>query len=283
MRKRNFIIKLFSYIFLTIVLIFAVFPVFYTMIGSLKGNTEVLVHPERVLPQEPTLENFKIIFSDERFDFWRMIWNSTYYTLFSVTSALILSAVAGYVFERSDFPGKKLFFTVFSSLMFIGMGSITIYPQFEILSKLNLATSLWGLIVMHFFSIGIVNIYLVRGYIRMLPKELDEAAEIDGCGFAGIFFRIILPLLKPIMATIGILAFKASWNDYLMPTMFTLTRPEQRTLMVGIAALKTSSEGAASWNIMLAGSTIAIIPVLIAYAVGNKHFVNGMAAGAVKG
>ena len=101
--------------------------------------------------------------------------------------------------------------------------------------------------------------------------------------FFRTFISIIFPLLKPIIATIGILAFQSSWNEYLLPTLFTLTRPEQRTLIVGVVALKSSGEAASSWNLMLAGSAIAIIPVLIAYAFGNKYFIQGIASGAVKG
>ena len=136
---------------------------------------------------------------------------------------------------------------------------------------------------MSFFGIKITNVFLVRGFINSLPKALDEAAAIDGCSYIGIFFRIILPLLKPIMATIGIFAFTSAWNDYLMPTLFTISTPHERTLTVGIMALKNSGNAAANWNLMLAGATIALIPILIAYAFANKHFVDGLAAGAVKG
>ena len=113
--------------------------------------------------------------------------------------------------------------------------------------------------------------------------ELDEAAKIDGCGFVGIFAKIIFPLLKPILATIAILTFQGSWNDYLSPLIFTMSKPEQRTLIVGIVQLKSTGEAAASWNLMLAGTTIALIPVLIAYIFANRYFVEGIAAGAVKG
>jgi len=99
----------------------------------------------------------------------------------------------------------------------------------------------------------------------------------------GIFGRIIFPLLKPILATIAILTFQGSWNDYLNPLIFTMSKPEQRTLIVGIVQLKSTGEAAASWNLMLAGTTIALIPVLIAYIFANRYFVEGIAAGAVKG
>ena len=151
--------------------------------------------------------------------------------------------------------------------------SITVYPMFEILNLIHLNKSLWGLIIIKALGIPIVNIYLVKGYIETLPREMDEAAKIDGCGFTTIFFRIILPLLKPILATIAILAFNGSWNEYLMPTIFTISNPSQQTLMVGINAMKTSGESASNWSVMLAAAMLAFIPVLIAYVIGNKHFV----------
>ena len=123
----------------------------------------------------------------------------------------------------------------------------------------------------------------MKGYVESLPYAVDEAAKIDGCSFFQTFVHIIAPLLKPILATIAILQFKGSWNEYLYPTIFTLTEPNQRTLMVGLMALKNSGEAATSWNLMLTGSTIALIPVLVAYSVGNKYFVKGISAGAVKG
>ena len=167
--------------------------------------------------------------------------------------------------------------------MFINMGGITIYATFNVLKAVHLTQSLSSLVIMKLFGVPIINIYLVRSYVKTLPYELDEAAKIDGCDFIGIFFRIIAPLLLPLFATIGLLAFQTSWNDYIMPTIFTISRPEQRTLIVGIMALKNSGENAANWNLMLAGSVVAIVPILIVYIFANKYFVKGMVAGAVKG
>ena len=195
----------------------------------------------------------------------------------------LTSSVCAYVFERGQFFGKKVIFTMFSSLMFISLGSITVYPLFDILNVVHLNRSLWGLIVIKMLGIPIVNIYLVKSHVKTLPKELDEAAMIDGCSFVGIFFRIIAPLLKPIVATVAILSFQSSWNEYLMPTIFTLANPSQRTLMVGVVALKNSGNSASSWNLMLAGSMVALLPVLVAYAFFNRYFVSGLTAGAVKG
>ena len=275
--------KIFIYAFLSVVGIITIIPILYTVMASFKTNMEIMAHPESLFPINPTLENYKLAWSSDVFNIKRMTWNSIYYTLICVSVTLISSAMGGYVFARADFYGKKFLFAAFSSLMFISLGTMVVYPMFDVLRIFGLTKSLWGLIVVKIFGVNIVNIFLVRSYVRTLPIALDEAAEIDGCGFVGRFFRIIAPLLKPIIATIGILSFNGSWNEYLMPTIFTMGRAEQRTLIVGVVALKSSGEAAASWNLMLAGTTVALIPVLIAYVIGNKYFVSGLTAGAVKG
>ena len=212
-----------------------------------------------------------------------MLLHSIYYTLVCVFANILTSTMSGYVFARGKFRGKGFWFAAFSMLMFFSMGSVTIYPTMDILNFLHIPKNLHGLVAVKLFSVNIMNIYLVRSYVVSLPKELDESAEIDGCNFITIFFKIIAPLLKPIMATIGVLAFQASWNDYLMPMIFTLGAPHQRPLVVGLVALSKSGEAAASWNLVLAGTTISLIPVLVAYGFGNRFFISGLSAGAVKG
>ncbi len=283
MKKQTLVGNIITYVIVIIVAVVAMFPLIYTVASSFKTNAEILAFPERIFPQKPSFENYITAWNSEDFNIRQMFWNSTYYTVICVFVTLVTSTMAGYVFARGVFPGKKLVFSVFSATMFISLGTITVYPLFDILTAINLNKSLWGLILVKIFSISIVNIYLARSFIKTIPNSLDEAAIIDGCSFISIFFRIILPMIKPITATIGILAFQSSWNEYLMPSIFTMAVPAQRTLTVGVVALKNSGDGAASWNLMLAGSTVALIPVLIAYSIGNKYFVSGMTAGAVKG
>lgn len=283
MKSKNKVIAIISYAILSIIAFITLVPIIYCVMSSFKSNMEIMVSPENLIPEVFTLENYKEIFSSEDFNVLRMLWNSTYYTLFSVVVSLVSSAVCGYVYARGNFKGKKWIFAVFSSLMFINMGTITIYPKFQILSLVHLNRSLFGLMALKFFGIPIVNMYIVRGYIASIPKELDEAARIDGCDYFGIFVRVIAPLLTPILATIGILSFQASWNEYLMPSIFTMGIPEQTPLIAGIVALKTSGGAASQWNLMFAGTAVAIIPVLIAYCFANKYFVQGITAGAVKG
>lgn len=281
--KRNLADTIITLFVLVIVTLITLFPLVYTVASSFKTNAEILAYPERIFSLNPTWDNYKTVFRSDSINIMRMTWNSLYYTIFSVIVVLITSSVSGYVFSRGEFKFKKTIFTIFSSLMFLSFGSVTLYPKFDILTALHLNKSLFGLIVLKCFGIPIVNMYLVRGYVNTLPKELDESAKLDGCSFTGTFFRIIAPLLKPILATVGILTFQNTWNEYLLPAIFTAGLPEQQPLIVGITSLRTSGEAASSWNLMLAGTTIAVIPVLFAYAFGNKYFVAGLANGAVKG
>lgn len=283
MRLTNRIWKMISYIILGTFALITLVPLIYCILSSFKTNMEIMVSPANIIPRRFTFNNYVEIFQSKDFNVLRMLWNSTYYTLFSVAVNLISSAVCGYVYARGNFKGKKWIFAVFSALLFINMGTITIYPKFQILSIVHLNRSLFGLMALKFFGIPIVNMYLVKGYIQSIPKELDEAARIDGCDYLEIFVRIIAPLLTPILATIGILAFQASWNEYLMPSIFTMGIPEQTPLIAGIVALKTSGGAASQWNLMFAGTVVALIPILIAYCVANRYFVQGITAGAVKG
>lgn len=283
MKRDRFTTKVSSYLILSIFLLIAVFPLFYTISASFKTNAEILSDPALLLPKKPTFQNYVQVWHSDVFDFKNMLKYSTYYTVVCVVITLLSSTMGGYVFARGEFRGKKFWFIAFTMLMFFSMGSVTIYPSLDILNILHIPKSLHGLLFIKIFSINTVNIYLVRSYVISLPKALDESAMIDGCSFIGIFFRIVVPLLKPLMATLGILAFQNSWNDYLLPMIFTLGTPQQRPLIVGLVALSKSGESAANWNLILAGTSLALLPVLLAYAVANKYFVSGLTAGAVKG
>lgn len=277
------ITKIFIYTILVLFALIMIFPVIYTFLSSFKSNMEFMANPANFIPEKFTLENYLNMFDSMQFDLPKLFWNSTYYTAICVAISVVSGLVGAYVFSRGEFPFKKALFAIYGSLIFISVGSISIYPTFDVLNWFNVPRSLTGLIAVKLFSIPVVYIFLIKGYIDSLPRELDEAAEIDGCGFIGILFKIIFPLLKPILATVIILAFKGTWNEYLMPAIFTLTKPEQKTLMVALIDLKNSSEGATSWTLMLAASTVALLPVLIVFVSCNKYFVQGLSEGAVKG
>lgn len=283
MNRKRLISNTFVYIFLCFILVLIMFPLVYIILSSFKTNGEMLAHPEHIIPRTATFDNYVQAWNSPNFSVKNMLFNSIYYTVANVIIILVSSSVCGYVFARGKFRGKKFIFAVFTALLFVNLGSITMYPYFKILDLLHFDKSLTSLLLIKIFGIPIVNIYLVKGFVSGIPYEIDEAAKIDGCSFPRIFVSIILPMITPILATIGILTFQGSWNEYLMPMIFTMSHPEQRTLIVGVMALKTSGEAASSWNLMLAGTVIALMPVLIAYAFGSRFFIEGIAQGAVKG
>ena len=127
------------------------------------------------------------------------------------------------------------------------------------------------------------NVLLTMGFVKGIPKELDEAAIIDGCSLYGIFFRIILPLIKPIIAVVALFSFRHAWNDYITTLVMTISLPRLRTLTVAVVQLKYAVNAAAEWHIMLAGASIAILPIIIVYAFCHKQFIGGLTLGAVKG
>jgi ABC-type glycerol-3-phosphate transport system permease component len=280
-KRKNVGVSLLIYLVLTIVFLITIFPVTYTIMGSFKGNMELLTEGNKLFPKEFVLDNYKQAW--QLGNFAKYTWNSIFMSGFIVIGTIFTSTIAGYCFERGDFPFKEAIFGMVVSSMFVNLGSLTLYPQFAIAKFFHINKSLWGVIIIRVLGLNITNLFITRGYIRSISKEIDESARVDGCSFFSIYWRIILPLLKPLIATIAILEFRHSWNDYLMPMVFTLSNPDRMPLIVGIMNLKGSGAAASSWNLMLAGSSIALIPMIVVYLVFNRYFISGLTAGAVKG
>lgn len=273
--------KAFIYIILILITVFALFPVVYTILGSFKGNMELLAEGNRLFPRKFVMDNYEQAW--EMANFQKYTINSLFMSGTIVLGTIFTTTIAGYVFERGKFPMKNLLFTLVVSSMFVSLGSLTLYPTFVIAKVFGINKTLWGVIIIRVFGLNVTNLFITRSYIRSLSKEIDEAAKVDGCSFFGIYWRIIFPLLKPLIATIAILEFRHSWNDYLMPMVFTLSNPDRMPLIVGIMNLKSSGEAASSWNLMLAGSSIALIPMIVVYLMFNRFFIEGLTAGSVKG
>ena len=167
--------------------------------------------------------------------------------------------------------------------MFIALGSASLYPTLKIAGLFHLNNSIWGVVVVHAFSLNITNVLLVRGFVRTFENAMYEAAVIDGCNFFQLFTKITLPILKPMVATLAILSFKGAWNEYLLPMIFTMGNPEQAPLAVGLANLKNSGNGATEWGTIFAATCLCMLPILVVYCMFNKYFIDGVTAGAVKG
>lgn len=273
--------KILLYVFLLALAFITLIPIIYSFFGSFKSNMELMTNGASIMPEKFVFENY--VQAWEMADFKTYTMNSVFLSFFTVIGVVFMSSMVGYVFARGNFPGKKIIFAVLTSTMFISLGTITLYPTIQVAQFLHINKSLWGVVIISVFSTHVTNVFLVRGFINSVPKEIDEAATIDGCGFMGIFLRIMLPLIKPIIATVAILTFKDAWNNYLLPMLFTISDPEKMPLVVGVVNLKNTGEGATSWNLMLSGMMISIIPMIIVYLCLNRYFVEGLTAGSVKG
>lgn len=280
MKKQKLLSNALVFAVLTFIFVIAIFPVIYTIMGSFKGNLELLTS-NSLFPKRFVLDNYVQAWNMANFEKYTL--NSIFMSGTIVLGSIFTTTIAGYVFERGKFPGKNFLFGMVISSMFVSLGSLTLYPTYMIAKFFHINTSLWGVIIIRVFGLNVTNLFITRSYIKTLSTEIDEAAKVDGCSFFSIFTRIIFPLLKPLIATIAILEFRHSWNDYLMPMVFTLSNKNRMPLIVGVMNLKGSGEAASSWNLMLAGSSIALIPMIIVYLFFNRYFIQGLTAGAVKG
>ena len=280
MKRQKQLSNLLVFSVLTVIFIISIFPVMYTILGSFKGNMELLTS-NSLFPKRFVLDNYVQAWKMANFEKYTI--NSIIMSGSIVLGSIFTTTIAGYVFERGVFPGKELMFAMVVSSMFVSLGSLTLYPTYVIAKFFGINKSLWGVVIIRVFGLNVTNLFITRSYIRTLSKEIDEAAKVDGCSFFSIFARVIFPLLKPLIATIAILEFRHSWNDYLMPMVFTLSNKDRMPLIVGVMNLKGSGEAASSWNLMLAGSSIALVPMIIVYLYFNRYFIEGLTAGAVKG
>ena len=269
------------YLFLAAFFVISFFPVFFTFMSSFKSNMDILTTGNTLSPKHFVLENYSKAW--ELADFSTYTKNSIFLSFFCVIGAILSSTVCGYAFSRGTFKGKEIIFYFMVSSMFVSLGTLTLYPLLMIMKAVHLNKSLWGVIIIRVFGMNVTNLFIARGFITSIPKEIDEAAKIDGCSFAGIYTRIIFPLCKPLIATVAILAFRSAWNDYMLPMVFTMTDTSRMPLVVGIMHLKSSGDAASSWNLMLAGTAISLVPMILIYIGFNRYFISGMTAGAVKG
>ena len=275
------IVHMIIWLFLALAAIITIFPVCYVIFGSFKDNKELLVGGSSILPSKWVFDNYVQAWKQANFATYTM--NSVFLSLAVMLISLINASMAGYVFARKNFKGKELLYMLFVAFMFINVGSVSLRPLFELAVKLKMNKSLLAVAIISAGGGQATFIFLCRGFVNSVPKELDEAAKMDGCGFFRIYYQIILPMLKPILATIALLSFRQGWNEYILPLVFTMTNDKLRPLTVGVNMLKNAGDGTAAWNIMFAGATISIVPILIVYCCFSRFFMGGLTAGAVKG
>jgi len=252
-----------------------IYPFLWMVSAGFKSTDEIFSGLS-LIPADPQPQNFSRAWTDARIGEYFL--NTVIVTVGSIAIVLVTVSMMGYVLGRYQFPGKKLIIVAFAVTVFLPEG-YTIIPIFELVNRLGLANSLAGVTLAQAGGAHVVMVLLFAGYFAQLPKELEEAAIVDGAGFLRVFWEIMLPLAKPIVATTIILQFMHSWNAFLQPLVLTLSRPDLRTLAVGIYAFQ--GQFFTDWSGMAAAATISLAPIVIIFLLLQRYFVEGI-AGAVK-
>lgn len=215
------VIRFLVVLLMSFVAFLTLYPIFYVVLGAFKKNQELLTGGINIFPSEWIVQNFIDAWNSANFAVYT--GNSIFLALSVMILTLVVTSMAGYVFARKNFRGKELIYGLFVAFMFVNVGSVTLRPLFELAVKIHMNTSLWSVVFISAGTAQATYIFLIRGYMNSVPKELDEAAKIDGCTFFQTFYKIILPVLKPILATVALLSFRGGWNEYILPLVFTMT------------------------------------------------------------
>lgn len=264
--------------FLVIMAVLILFPIVIAFLGSFKSNAE-LTAGATFLPKAWHPSNYADVWKLANFS--RYTWNSVFVSVFATIGTLLVASLSAYAVDRMDFIGKKFYVGLQASTMFISIGAVVLRPQFELMVGLNLQTSLWAVIII-LVSGHASTYFILVSFMRGIPRELDEAAMIDGCSRLWIYSRIVLPLLAPGLGVAGLFTFRHAWNEYILPLVFTMSQPNLQVLTVGLASLRYGISAASQTHYMMAGAVLSMLPMLVAYVVANKSFMQ-MTAGSIKG
>lgn len=279
-RRRNRLLPrtgiLVQLVVLTAICLVWIYPFLWLVSASLKDSLTIFSSGLDLIPNTFVWSNYQRAWSDAGFS--RYMLNSIIVTAGTVALVVIRTALAGYVIARFSFIGKRLFLAILIGTIFVPAG-YTIIAVVQISNQLHLLNSLWGMIFALSGGGQVAAILLYAGYFSRIPRDLEEAAVLDGASFLQVFRTVMLPLAGPVTATVAILTFLASWNNFFIPLVFTFSRPELRTLSVGMLAFK--SENSIDWSGMAAAATLSLIPVVLLFAFLQRYFIEGI-AGAVK-
>lgn len=254
-----------------------VIPFLYMLSTSFKGQAYVLATPPQFVPHPATLDNYRQAWDSDRFA--RYFLNSALVATATTALSLLLSSMMAYAFARFRFPGREPMFKVLLlGLMVPAM--MLIIPQFVLAKYLHLLDSLTGLVIFYVAGSLALNTFLLRGFMESVPAELEQAMLVDGAGAWTRYWRLVLPLSRPALATATIFTFLAAWDEF--PWALTIINtPGRRTLPLAIELFQ--GENSTLWGLVFAASVVAIVPVIVVFLVFQRHFVQGLTAGAVKG
>lgn len=256
--------------------IVALFPLYWLFVSALTPTADTIKTPPDFIPIHASIENFQKLFRQAK-DYPRWFGNSLLITLSITAFHVFVDTLAGYGFAKKEFPGKRFLFAILLSTLMIPP-QVTLVPLYIVTRNLNLLNNPLAVILQG--TANVLGVFLMRQYIQTLPKELEDAARVDGCTEFGVFWRVILPLSRPAMGALAIFTFVRHWNDYIWP-LITLTKSSNYTLPVGVASLQ--NEFQTDYGIIFAGAALAALPIIVFFLLFQRYFLEGVRMGAVKG
>lgn len=252
-----------------------VFPFLWMIFTSFKTLPESMQIPPTILPESLNLDSYKYVFSV--LPFAQIYLNTIFVTILTVLFQVIFCTMAAYGFARIEFPFKNTIFIVLLAILMVP-GQIFLLPQYLIIQKAGLVNTIPGLFLPNLFSA--FGTFLLRQFFMSLPKELEEAALLDGCNRYQIFGKIMLPLVKPGVVALVIFTAKYAWNDFMWPLIVN-TDPEKMTLAPALSLLK--GQYLANYPVQMAGAVLAVIPMVVLFIIFQKQFIEGVAQSGIKG
>ncbi|TXK86027.1 carbohydrate ABC transporter permease [Paenibacillus sp. N3.4] len=279
MRVQNPVAKLIVWFILLLWSVAVLYPLIWTLLDSLKNNQQFFLNMPWALPKFPLLwSNFSYVW--DKYNFSTYFLNSIVVTVGSTVLAIILSATTAYVLARYAFKGSKVLLTIYIAALTIPF-ALALIPLFFLLNDLHLINTWWGLILVYASLNLPFGIFLLVGFYKSLPKEIEEAAIIDGTSHYGTFFHVMLPLSQPGLITVMITNMLNNWNEYFLGVVLT-NEPTKYTLPIGLAVMQAEMQYRVEWGPLFAGLLITTIPTLIVYIIFQRQIASGITAGAVK-
>lgn len=266
-----------AWVALTLLGILWMAPFLWMVSTSFKGLDEVYAFPPRFIPEVIRWSNY--LEAWQAVPFARFFANSLFVAVATTTAVIVTSSMAGYSFARLRYPGRDLIFLAYLGTIMIPF-PVLIIPLFILMRQIGLVDTLPGLILPAAFTAW--GTFLMRQFMLSIPREIEEAARMDGASFWRIYAQIIMPLSRPVVATLGIFTFLASWNEFLWP-LIMINSVESKTLPLGLTMFQAQIPIKTPWQLVMAAATFSVLPVLIVFVLGQKYYVRGIATTGLKG
>lgn len=264
------------YLLLAATAISMIFPFYWMIATSFKTEARVFAFPPEWIPNPPIVESYQYIFTELPFPSY--VFNSVKVSLLSTLGAVLSSSMAAYAFARVRFRGREpLFIATLAALMI--PAQVTMIPLYVVMTRIGWVDTHLPLIVPAYFG-SAFGIFLMRQFFMTIPQELNDAAKIDGCSHFGIYWRIMLPLSKAVIATLALLSFMGSWNDLLGPVIYLYT---EKLFTLPLALTRFRGQYYTQWSYMMAGATVSLLPILVVFLFTQQYFVRGVVLSGLKG